>query len=62
MRVIVDFNIHPAGNPYAQAIVDDDGELVDPDVLRNKILVDSYIDEYGRVVFVFTEHTFEDQS
>lgn len=59
MRVFIDYDPLDDG---IQILRDDiSGRELSMEELINRILVDTYEDKYGRLVLVFTDHTFEDQ-
>lgn len=64
MKISIDWDSDPNLNEYAiQNIVDEEtGADIHWKDLKGKIFVDAYDDSNGRLVFILTDHTFEDKS
>lgn len=61
MRVFIDYDQNPLDGGIQILRDDISGRELSMDELINRILVDTYEDKYGRLILVFTDHTFEDQ-
>jgi len=64
MRISIDWDSDPNINNYSlQNIVDEEtGAEISLEDLKGRIFVEAYGDKHGRLVFVLTDHTFEDKS
>lgn len=64
MRISIDWDASPDLDESAiQNIIDEDtGAEINWEDLKGRIFVDAYDDSNGRLVFVLTDHTFEDKS